>query len=1585
MRRSKRLLSLLMTLAMALTLTDLPAFGMYVTLDGNRVTVSAEPDEVGIAASYDGDGRMLGMGQSLSFDDAQRVKVMLLDGGSLAPRAPALYAQRQDGGETDFTVPAGAALALNRPRDADLAVNGIRVGNAHVFGYDMPYGVYTGMERDVFENSVTDFAVYPGRWNDETGEPEFSDAPALRMADTARYEYNYNEQNGVNIFPKDGNLIDDPYQVRLELTLTGGGVVIYDTLWYKEGQTAVSDFAGEVRRRVGDELGAVSDDDRAAVESVWDEGEYGERLDDFAFAVKYGGLARPTEENGWSASALHCWNAWDDLRYGTAKAILESVYRAAWNDDAHTTLPDSVKLTDEQGQEWHGDDDAFPRREADEMLDAFEDALPPAPQRETGVRTITVKRAEDGWYYVLFDGAADTEENRQDANLRSLRFTGAVTVTADDSARDGWLGLRNCAFEGGLTVEAPAAAADEDGNPYGRFTLNFHDSCTGAVTVAEAADDAAAREALIGSLRSELAWETEERLFYRDAVGLERADGMTVTTGGARVGVGMEGGTVTVNGVTCASDAPYTVSANRSVEWTWDNGAEEERLSGSGVRLNVTGSNYDVWDDASLERVLTLMGNAESDLYLRGIADVSGLSVSGHRLYADFDRYNWSNAYLTLADGQEVYTFDNSFDLELWLNGAWVGRPAARRDNGGVRIDVPAGFEATVWQRRDGALTDITDELEKDEYEGGATFMNPADGWDEENGRWNPLNDDSVYVTQVRLERDGAAVIFDPVPREWERPVSLGEFGGNLLSVLQENERGALEIGGYTVEDYLADGNETLDAAAVERFERIWTDRDFDGWSDPGWRARVAFTLSLLPDGVAERYGDPGDAILWGDAKAALTAALTALGGSAEDAAFQDGGWQDDYALNQDGRDDLFSQFIDRLPPLTVEGDCEIVLSRREDYVTYYTINGRIVENNEIFAKRFTGRVTVSCGGSAAEGDDWGGDLYFRNCFFDGGLTVLAADDVVYSVDFGDRCGGAVTVETAAYRRVELRNVGGMTVQADSGVYLDATQAADGFCLELSRYELSAGCDDDRLNFAQAAERDGYAVELRLSGDFLSGEALGVALDGEPLPFACEEDWDSGEYVLTLRAQEDSPWFNRDSLDRLTVTAPIDGASLTFTPGAEWERPARLGDLLNNLLALLVQREIYDMDDLRDEYGEAWDDYLEYGEAMDVLGGVWQRLRPEENATLGLDGKADDAILTMEEMSLLVWGQFQNRALDGEYAGDSAQALQALLDSGRSTVVLAGDTTLRERVTVPQDVELIVAENVTLTLAETGGVTVDGTLVNIGTLTGAGTLAIGESGCYVNELSWDGSAAALLLDAAQITDNGTVICCVPENESGELVRQPVFAAISSEVDYRAVVTTKNGFDNANHQGYNGCIIRDNGVIVGNGEIGFERLVIYGGSSLTVESGTLRVASLNLRGGELLVGQDAALTLTGESQNEGSLTVDGTARLYGELQNERGGVLRVNGGMELLRDPETDARSPLLVNRGELTVSGSLTLKDNSDLVNETSYDETGVHPGSFTVAGVVTVGETAGLVNSAALFFENGGRIEGNWINNAAG
>lgn len=80
------------------------------------------------------------------------------------------------------------------------------------------------------------------------------------------------------------------------------------------------------------------------------EEDYNDRLDDFAFAVTRGNLTQPDENNNWNTDATHYRNALDDVRYGTAKTILESVYAAAWNDSTHTALPDSVKLIDDRNR-----------------------------------------------------------------------------------------------------------------------------------------------------------------------------------------------------------------------------------------------------------------------------------------------------------------------------------------------------------------------------------------------------------------------------------------------------------------------------------------------------------------------------------------------------------------------------------------------------------------------------------------------------------------------------------------------------------------------------------------------------------------------------------------------------------------------------------------------------------------------------------------------------------------------------------------------------------------------------------------------------------------------------------------------------------------------------------------------------------------------------------------------------------------------------------------------------------------------------------------------------------------------------------
>lgn len=1522
----------------------------------------------------------------------------------------------------------GADVVFDHVRNANLEINGVHLGNAHVFSYEEPYGVYTGMPLSDFEENVTDFAIYPGRWNEERRETEFDDEPIFTMEDDEQYSYDINSGGEVNINAADDpDWIRDPYQVRLVLNLKGGVTVTYDTLMYKEGQMAIADFAANVRGMIGKTLAAVTNEDRAAVESEWNEGEYRERLDDFAFAVKYGDLTRPTEDNEWTADATHYWNAWDDLRYGTAKAILESVYVAAWSDDEHTSLPDSVKLINEQGKEWHGENDSFQIREIDQMLGAFERELPGLSAADLEPReyeTITVKRADDGWMYALPDNAEDTEENRIDANLSGYLFTKAMTLVIDESAFGCRIDLRNCAFPQGVTIEAPPTKGmDEQGKTvyYGRFTINFHSRCTGSVTVTESESDASARKALMGKTQPQLDGEEYrdefELLFYWDAVGLENADGLEITSNSARVGVNMSGGTVTLNGVEYSASDEYNVCVNYTPDWKYNKTEKENVLYGATCRTTALGCNYDDGrQQESLAKTLTVSGKADTDFYLRGIVDVSGLVLTdGSRLVADYDSNpdNWCNHYLTLAEGQTL-EIPGDWGIDLRVNGERIERPAAQWDDRDVRIDVPDGYEgASVYQWRDenGGWTNITNELERNEHGEGVSFSNSEYGWSEEDDRWYPLNGDSIYGTQVRLTMDGVTLVFDPVLRNWERPVSLGELGERLLEWLQRNDQEELAFDGFTVAQYLKP-DENVDAANVALLESIWNDRTFGEWAGREWRGCVAFALRLLPNGegsrICDRYNDPGEVIRWGDAKALFTAVLVKLGKSADEIRFYDG-WldengvehdprRDEYGLDQGGKDSLYDQFVGQLPQADVEGAVAIVLNRGE-HGERYTMNGEPADSNEIMAKRFLGKVTLTYGENTNEGDDWGGELLFRNCSFACGLEVVSDETLPFRVDFDNSCSGEITFIPSDYSWVQFWNVKGMTFNANNGVSFDATKVKGGANVNVCTHEVSAYVDGCGVNFVQLGDWDGCIVQLRLNSDFLSEDDIELTLNDEPLDFSLKSRWEDNEHVVELRGQKDKLWFDRENAAKVTLTLALPGATLTLTPPPlDWERPANRNYFKDRLLNLLEEWERHEADDYLN--GQSGDDHLSYGEAIEILAGVWRILKNDGEAALpasiALEGKDEEDILSNGEADELVYGCLQYSIFLGEYAGNSAEELQAMLNSGRQEIALTRDLTLDGDVIVPENVSLVVKKDVTLTVPEGCVVRVDGDIINMGTITGGGALVISEDGTYINEIEDHREG---VLGVENVTANGDVVCFVAEKADGTLVKQDVFVQIGEKVDFRAVVYTQNGFDNAARDGYNQCIIADDGRIVSSTDASFARLVAFGDATLTVQSGTLTVGTLELRGGSVTVAEGAELIVTDTSNNGGSLTVNGamsiriasgregfhnnsgftvngTLNVYdSDLYNQPGGSLVVNGKVMLTDDPETEGWMPALYNEGELLVNGTLELSTGAFEENGVWFDENGIHFSRFVVSGTVTVAEGATLRNYVDIDFEERGTV----------
>lgn len=1005
MRKIRRLLSIILTIVMTVSLLDVTAFGVRLNIHGSSVEVELKQGEEGtlLSASYDTETGRMNHAEvsengrvSLNDDDA---KAMLVDSATYAPKAEAVHACRENGkrvldfGSGDVCIHGGSepldlvgtgTVYLNRVNNSDITLNGVPIGGAHVFCYDRPYGVFLGMDKNDLKR-VTNFAIYPGRWvegsDGENGHAEFSESPAATKAVTGeeaeekRFYYNYNDEGGVNIFASsedDRDWIDDPYQVKLVLTFTDTngktGTVVYDTLWYKEGQMGVADFAAKVRKKVGEDWTVVTEQDRDYVTSIWEdefayswqEGEETKSvLDDFAFAVTRGKLQKPAE-NG-ASDATHVRNAWDDVCYGTAKTILESVYAAAWNDDEHTALPDSVKLINEQGEEWHGDNDAIPHRELDQMIDALMQVL---PQRASSVSAITVKRAEDGWNYVLFGDAQDTGENRVDANLRGMRFTQPVTISLGSDRNEGWLSFANCTFESGATINAPAAG--------GCLVANFNDSCVGGVTIVEAEADSAARRKLVTDelTQDQQSWDTFGRLFYEDAVRIENADKLTLNTGASRVGVRVEnGGTVTMDGVEYSSEGKIDLHANYSPDWRYDDEQEKNVLTAYHKSILAIGEDYkhdDHMENGSLTRGLTVSGTTSDEFRIRGIVNAAGLTLEGNaQLYADFDPNNWSGVYVTLGEGQTVYT-NEDWGLELFVNGESIHdrRPVAVRDDRDVRIDTPAGFSASVWQWRDepnGGWYDITNELESHENKdnedrlAGYTFANQEGGHDQEQNRWYPLNNDSICGTQVRLAKKSGektlyTIVFDPVPCEWERPCNLTDFGFTLRDRLKDN--GWKESFADYYEPFQNNALTSFYTGAMGRLAAVWSETNWqesegvgvnDLWRGDNYSDRLALALvvDLLlgtePTGAdvaafAAKYDDPDADIQWGDAKAVLTKVLQELKSdeTITDEVFRDGGWRDDSDLNQGGKDDLLEQFQGLMEQVATAQELVAALSKGE-------------------------------------------------------------------------------------------------------------------------------------------------------------------------------------------------------------------------------------------------------------------------------------------------------------------------------------------------------------------------------------------------------------------------------------------------------------------------------------------------------------------------------------------------------------------------------------------------------------------------------------------------------------------------------
>ena len=528
----------------------------------------------------------------------------------------------------------------------------------------------------------------------------------------------------------------------------------------------------------------------------------------------------------------------------------------------------------------------------------------------------------------------------------------------------------------------------------------------------------------------------------------------------------------------------------------------------------------------------------------------------------------------------------------------------------------------------------------------------------------------------------------------------------------------------------------------------------------------------------------------------------------------EDGYWKSSFR-------DAVEDYINRLGALFL-ASAEHLTLRADGSGVYAEADGGTRCYNAVEGVTFPQRLRVTADGSMG-----GQQFAFDGCVFAGGAdftleNVRNADVVIngvrvgFDVNFRDSCTGVIAAHTDELGELGLCGLGGMTVAADSGVSLDATEAEDGTELRIGRRFACVHANDWDLNDVFVADWGEYVIQPRMRGNVLTAEDVVLTLDGAPLPFAAEERYEGDEYVFVLRREPGSAWFDGDSCDKLSLTVPLCGAALTLAPPPpEWMRAARNGELADMLLDILSGwdcREPGDSLCSQFENDGSRDAYVTCAAANAILTGVWRELTDGGAAPpdFRADGRAENDVLTRGEVSELIHGRLQYSTFLGEFSGGSAAELQALLDSGRRTAELNGAVTLDGDVAVTEDTELVVREGAALTIPEPHALTVRGTMVNIGAVTGAGTLTIAEEGVYINET--DNRMTEGQVGVAKIDNRGVVIYFVTEKPDGKMTRQAIFSDVPGNVDCRAVVSTQVGFDNSVKESYNRIILINKGVL-----------------------------------------------------------------------------------------------------------------------------------------------------------------------------
>lgn len=188
MRKIRRLLSMFLTIAMAVSLLDVTAFGLRLKLDDDTfdLQISSDEGKVSFLATYDAEtGQMRSVSRNgfLSWEKGTVLQSMMVDGDSYAPIDWAVRSYiDQDGRRTiDFEndhsrrydLVGTGTVYLNRVNHCDVTLNGVQIGGAHVFGYEQPYGVYIQSLNGTVDADDMSVTLYAGQWDEDKKDAVF--------------------------------------------------------------------------------------------------------------------------------------------------------------------------------------------------------------------------------------------------------------------------------------------------------------------------------------------------------------------------------------------------------------------------------------------------------------------------------------------------------------------------------------------------------------------------------------------------------------------------------------------------------------------------------------------------------------------------------------------------------------------------------------------------------------------------------------------------------------------------------------------------------------------------------------------------------------------------------------------------------------------------------------------------------------------------------------------------------------------------------------------------------------------------------------------------------------------------------------------------------------------------------------------------------------------------------------------------------------------------------------------------------------------------------------------------------------------